>query len=795
MKSQLLLVAVLATTSGVASAQTFERGVAPLLERSCLGCHDGETGTPLDLEGAGFDLSDPDAFRVWEKVFDRVSKGEMPPASEPRPERKHVETALAALKTDLLAASRRRQKEVGRVPARRLTKRELDYTLRDLLGIDGDVTRDLPGEVESESFDTVGARQRISGVHVEGYLQAADEALKRALNLGSNPYRSTENDLDWLDEWHEKPLLDGGSITRRLKYGDGVVLFADVAYLTQFQFRVTMPGVHRIEARVAAYQSKDPLTAKFVVKSPSGEARVAKAVDLEPGQPRVVRVETFLDRGDTPYLTFDVGTMRSGGAPVYRAGGAKHYRGPGLAILSQRVEGPLFPSWPSPGTQALLGELALVEEEGGSYSVTPPADPLGRVAESVRRFAPRAFRRPVSPEELQALLKVAEPAIRDGRGVEDALRLTLRSVLSSPQFLLFDGEPGELDGHALASRLSYFLWKSLPDDELTTLAGEGRLTDSDVLAAQVERMLDDDRSARFVNDFVGQWLRVEHMDATTPDDGLYPEFDELLAEAIPKETELFFGELVDRNLSATLLVDSDFTMLNRRLAEHYGIDGVEGQHFRRVRLPAGSPRGGVLTQAAILKTTANGTTTSPVLRGNFVLANFLGTPPSPPPPDVGSVEPDTRGQTTIRELLRAHRDVETCNQCHRKIDPPGFALESFDPVGGFRTHYRIDGGEQEFGDFTVKLPPRKGGQVDASGVMEDGTPFGDVKEFKALLMAEKEQVARNLVSQLVVYATGGEIQFADREEIERIVKNTSPTDYRVRDLIHEVVQSRLFRHQ
>jgi hypothetical protein len=236
-------------------------------------------------------------------------------------------------------------------------------------------------------------------------------------------------------------------------------------------------------------------------------------------------------------------------------------------------------------------------------------------------------------------------------------------------------------------------------------------------------------------------------------------------------------------------------MLNRRLAEHYRIEGVTGQGFRRVELPADSARGGILTQAAILKTTANGTNTSPVMRGNFVLTNFLGTPPAPPPPDVGSIEPDTRGKTTIREVLEAHREIESCNQCHRLIDPPGFALESFNPIGGYRTNYRISRGEATSAGFTSKLPPKTGLPVDSSGVTVSGQSFADVREFKRILLQQREQVARNVVSQFVVFSTGGKIQFADREVIDSILDETRAAGFRMRDLVHAVVQSRLFRNK
>ncbi len=790
------LIVTACLTSDTAVAQMNE-AVAPLIESSCIDCHDAATETGLNFESVGHDLTEAESFRKWERVFDRVRDGEMPPESEDRPDPKQREAALASLQKNLRSASLTRQRRVGRVPSRRLTKREFGYTLRDLLLIDSDVTLGIPDEVESGSFDTIGANQRISAVHMESYLQAADEALRLAINLGRDPYRSGVNNYSWLEAWHDKPINLGGSITRKLSFGAGIALFRDVDYLTQFHFNVTTPGIHRLTAKVAAYQSKKPVTTKLIVKDPTGGARLVEAVDLEPGEPRTIVVETFLKPGDTPYITFDMEGVEPF-AGIMAAGGSRNFRGRGLAIMSQKVEGPLFGSWPPPSARKLLIGLDIAKSgrsQVGPFMVKPSKDDLDHVTQIVRQFAPRAFRRPVGDDELQPFIDLAKPAIDQRRDLLDVLCIPLRSMLSSPHFLLIDGDAGELDDYALASRLSYFLWKSMPDEKLFELASEGKLSDSKILAEQVDRMLADEKSNRFIRDFLGQWLRLYKVNATTPDDGLYPEYDELLASAIPKEPELFFAELINNNLSLVNLIDSDFTFVNRRLATLYGISEVKGQQFRKVRLPNESPRGGVLTQAAILKTTANGTTTSPVTRGNFVLTNFLGTPPSPPPPNIGSIEPDTRGKTTIREILSSHREIESCNKCHREIDPPGFALESFDPIGGFRTHYRASGGEQTFGGFTRKLPPRKGPSVDSSGVTADGEKFSGIEEFKQHLLSQKEQVARNFISQLVAYSTGGEIQFADRELIEVMLNRTRENNFPVRDIIHEVVQSQLFRNK
>ena len=381
-----------------------------------------------------------------------------------------------------------------------------------------------------------------------------------------------------------------------------------------------------------------------------------------------------------------------------------------------------------------------------------------------------------------------------GRPFLEAVRVPLRAILSAPPFLYHAGAPGDLGDFGLATRLSYFLWRSMPDEKLFDMARDGRLSDSSELAMQVDRMLDDPKTARFVEDFAGQAFRLYELTATSPDPGLYPEFDDRLGQAMAQETELFLATLIAENRGVGRLVDADFTFLNRRLAEHYGVDGVEGQQMRKVTLPADSPRGGLLTQASIHKITANGTTTSPIPRGNFVLANLLGQPAAPPPAAVDIPEPDTRGTTTIREQLDAHRNSLVCASCHRVIDPPGFALESFDPIGGFRTHYRVTGGETMFGEFTVPLPFGEGPPVDASGITPEGSAFSGIEDYKRLLLDQKiDQVARHLASQMLVFATGAEIEFVDRDAVEEIVNQGRTAGHPVRTMVHEVVQSDLFK--
>ena len=456
------------------------------------------------------------------------------------------------------------------------------------------------------------------------------------------------------------------------------------------------------------------------------------------------------------------------------------------------IDGPLFDTWPPASARQLLTGVEF--DEDGEIRLTK--DPYAHIVDIVAAFAPRAFRRPLREGELEAYAGLARPLLDAGRPFLDAARISLRAVLGAPPFLYHAGSPGSLDDFALATRLSYFLWRSMPDAELLDVAAEGGLSDPAVLAEQVDRMLDDPKTGRFVQDFAGQAYRLYELRATAPDPGLYPEYDDGLARAMASETELFLAELIAGDHDAGNLVDADFTFVNRRLAEHYGLAGIEGQRMRKAMLPADSPRGGLLTQASIHKITANGTTTSPIPRGNFVLTNLLGQPAPPPPPGIAGLEPDTRGTTTIREQLDAHRSNPVCANCHRTIDPPGFALESFDPIGGFRTTYRASGGEVDRGDGRmVPAPYTEGLPVDPSGVTPAGDAFAGIREYKELLGREVDQIARHLASNLLTFSTGAEIEFADRDSVERIVEQGRAEGHPVRKMIHRVVQSDLFRNR
>src|SRR5262245_1057589 len=308
-------------------------------------------------------------------------------------------------------------------------------------------------------------------------------------------------------------------------------------------------------------------------------------------------------------------------------------------------------------------------------------------------------------------------------------------------------------------------------------------------------MLKDSRAAAFTQNFAGQWLGLRSIDATAPDPALYPEYDDVLKVAMVKETLLFFDEVLKNDLKLTNFVASDFTMLNGRLARHYDIPGVSGQEFRKVRLPKDSHRGGVLTMAGVMKVTANGTTTSPILRGAWVLDRILGTPPPKPTMDVEAVEPDIRGATTIREQLASHRERSECASCHAKIDPPGFALESFDVIGGWRDYDRSVGKGEPAVVNGRTMRYKKGPAVDPADVLPDGSKFKDVDEFKQLLLKDKDRLARALAEKLLTYATGGPPAKTDRPEIDAVVARIRSKDYGFRSLVHEIVQSKVFQHK
>ena len=790
---------------------------APFFDKHCTECHDSENKKGgLDLAKLPWRPDDRNNFNAWVKLFDRVNKGEMPPAKKHRPSEPELKGFLASLKSPLRDLNLSLQAGEGRTVLRRLNRTEYENTVHDLLGIDTPLKQILPEDTPMHGFDTVAEGLRFSQLQIEKYLEAADTALDAAIVLTKKPehlkQRFSYKDEDGIRKNLDTPMGTptdkfNPKNTHRVMFRETpneVIMFSTADYLVGLRkCRLPADGLYRIRISANAFQSNGQPETILIYTNNYKEKRLLSYCELPPDKPREYEFTTRMASNEHIVINCDTVGRDPKGQNIYNIG-AKDFTGAGIAVQWIEVEGPLGDAWPPPSLAKALGDVPLTEVPGNKKQFRngkqlgfelAPSDLTQAIANGLTAFATRAFRRPLEPDEAKPFIKLATDQQTAGATFEEAMRVGLRAILTAPEFLLLEEHAGKLDDYALASRLSYFLWSSMPDEALLKAAASKELSKPAVLKAETERLLKSPKAQAFTQNFVGQWLDLRKIGATTPDKKLYPEFDQLLQLAMVTETEAFFNEVLDHNLNVANFIQSDFAVLNNRLAEHYEIDGVRGEQFRRVSLPEGSPRGGLLTQASVLKITANGTVTSPVIRGAWVMKHLLGQPPPPPPANVGSIEPDTRGATTIREQLAKHRSVETCATCHSKIDPPGFALESFDVIGGWRTNYR----SQEKGANVKRKYKgqniwqyKEGPAVDASGELPDGRKFEGVADFKKLLLDQQDQVMRALAGNLVTYSTGAGIQFADRDRIDTIVKQTKAEGSGLRTLVHAVVQSPLF---
>ncbi len=696
----------------------------------------------------------------------------------------------------------------GRTVLRRLNRVEYENTVRDLLGIQVDLKDVLPMDGSAGGFDNVGEALHTSSFLMEKYLEAAEKALNLAIANGPQPpYAKKRYSLK--DQHQVKSTTE--SVFRRLD-DDTVVMFSSSAWqaVNLYQFYPPDRGKYRFRISASGFQSSGkPVTYRVDagLMGMAGKTHLVNYYDAPAEKPAVVEFEDFLEARST----IRIHPHGLASAQAVHKIGADKYDGPGLAVQWIEVEGPLHEYWPPESHRRLFGDLP--QKPAPSFNNSKRVevvsnDPEKDAERILRNFARRAFRRSVTDEDVNPYRALVKGRLAQKYSFEQAVRVGLMGIMVAPDFLFLREKAGKLDDFALASRLSYFLWSTMPDDELLALAEKGQLGQPPTIRSQVERMLNDPKAGAFTENFVGQWLGLRDIDATMPSHILYPEYDDLLRASMVKETYLFFDELLKNDLSLTNFVHSDFAMLNGRLARHYSI-AVENTSelsktsevssplyaFRKVPLPKDSHRGGVLTMASVLKVTANGTYTSPILRGAWVLDRILGTPPPRPPEGVAAIEPDIRGATTIRQQLAKHRQVESCAACHAKIDPPGFALESFDVIGGWRDYYRTSGNGKEVKIDGRRMPYLQGPKVDPADTLSDGRKFRDIDEFKKLLLENKDQLARALATRLVTYATGAAQKRSDRPAIEAIVARVREQDYGLRTLVQEVVQSKLFQQK
>lgn len=711
--------------------------------------------------------------RRWVYLLDRVTVGEMPPKSAARPSAASKSEFLSTLGNSLTRADLASREVI----LRRLNRNEYENTVRDLFGIYVDVKRLLPDDSTEQGFDTTASALSLSAEQMVLYVEAADLVLDQVFGPSRKPttIKTTANFA----------TSKRGTDSSERKLADGVVLFSGAKFLPMYDTSLPTPGLYRVRMKIRAEQSQEPVVMHVLGGSTGAiAAHTAGFFEATPG--KITTVE-FTDRARERSDCFAIGLV--GGYPWWKVD-EKAYQGAGLFIGDIEIEGPIE-QWPPTSRTELLG------------GVDPASGTLDDIRAILSRKLPQAFRRPTSEADVEPFVALAKQALDEGLPFEAALRRGLKGILCAPELLFLDERAGTDDQHSgdhpLATRLSYFLWSSLPDEQLLSLADRGDLQKPELLRAQVERMLADPKSKRFVESFTGQWLRLYDLDFTVPDGALYPEYGQLLRQSMLDETHAFFREVLDRDQSVNDFIDSDFVMVNKPLADFYGIDGVKGLEVRRVTLPDDSLRGGVLTQASVLKVSADGTRTSPVLRGAWILKHLYGTPSPPPPPTIEAIEPDIRGATTIREQLARHREHESCNRCHRKIDPPGFALESFDVIGAQRDWYRTRGSGKYVRRPRHPQAPnhfvqyRQGPDVDASGAMPDGRKFSDIRDYKRLLLEDEAALPRSLARSLLTYSLGRQLSFSDRPEVERIVASVKAKDYGLRSLIREIVQSDTFR--
>ncbi|MEX2212617.1 MAG: DUF1592 domain-containing protein [Phycisphaeraceae bacterium] len=832
--------------------------VNAFLSNQCLDCHDSATKKGgLDLETLSRDLSAKGAIDKWILIHDRVESGEMPPVKRERPAKKEVDAFLTALRPPLIAADRASKEAQGRTAWRRLNRFEYENALRDLLHAPWlQVSPMLPEDGEAHRFNKVSEALDVSHVQMARYLAAAEYAMEQILEAhDAGPKKSIVRYYAWeqsafyrrvnFNEFNRsaeratfpmrgyeaaadvltgKTKLTDAPAEAKLRQEQAMGVVASTYEPLEIKFNgFEAPSPGRYKLRISAYSFwSHPVNEKQYWKPDRGNLSKGRRdepvvlyaetpprllrrlgdFDVTP-EPETREIETYLLTGET--IRPDPQRLFRSRPPNWHNPLAEKDGMPGVAFRWLEVEGPLHDAWPTKGYTLLFGDLPRrpVEGKAGRMEVVS-AEPKKDAKRLLEAFMAAAYRRPMAPEESQRIVKLINALLDDGSPFEEAMLCGYAAVLCSPGFVYLQEKPGELDDHALASRLSFLLWNSAPDDELRKLATKGELHAPLALREQTQRLLNDERSSRFTNAFLDYWLDLRHINATSPDATLYPDYylDDLLVESSVEETRAFFNELLRKDLPVRHLVSSDFAFVNERLAQHYELPAVKGVALQRVMLPKESPRGGLLTQASVLKVTANGTTTSPVVRGAWVMERILGKKPPPPPASVPAVEPDTRGATTIREQLDKHRELESCNACHAKIDPAGFALESFDVVGGWREQYRATAGGKRATGFGKNGQPfefHTAQPIDASGILPGtggtggGGAFKDIRELKALLLADERQLARNLVRQFTVYATGSAVTFADRAEVERILDRAADKEYGVRSLLHELIQSELFR--
>jgi mono/diheme cytochrome c family protein len=806
----------------VEAPDEFNKAVQPFFSTNCYICHNsGLKSGGLDLEMYKTPASITHDRKGWEKVLQKLRTGEMPPGEMPRPDKAQLETVIRWIESEFKRSETLEKPDPGRVTARRLNRAEYNNSVRDLLGVDLRPADDFPQDDSGYGFDNIGDVLSLSPVLMEKYLAAAERVARTAL-FGPELLKPTIA--------RRRP--SGQRIVRTttplLNYDLTGLSLPNSIHLThrfpvdgEYNFRVFLGG-----ARPAG---SEPLQLSLWV-----DGQQVKVIDFDPD-----RVASFAsDRQEFGGMAQDFRTKIAAGehwvaVSILRLyeGLPADYNGPNPS-KRPKPRPPEFkppPNLPPARIEELRKEFEARRAEtvpandarisalevGGPYNQVKGPSPASLkliykcghldgnhnpscARKIVADLARRAYRRPVTRQEINQLLSLIALARRQGDSLEEGIVLAIEAMVVSPNFLFriekdlpvagakqadakqADAKQADakqahpISEHELASRLSYFLWSSMPDDELLGCADRGVLRQPDVLARQVARMLKDGRSRSLVENFCGQWLELRKLESVKPDRERFPDFDEYLLMSMRRESELFLDHIVRQDQSILNFIDANYTFLNERLARFYKIPGVSGPEFRKVDL-TGTERGGVLTQASVLTVSSYATRTSPVLRGKWILENFLNAPPPPPPPDVPNLDEAGIGQSaSLREQLEQHRKSTTCAACHARMDPLGFGLENFDATGAWRTR---DG----------KFP------IDSSGTLPDGRSFRGPQELKAILKADRLAFAEGMTEKLLTYALGRGLESYDRPTVRQIASRLSAEDYRFSTLVMEIVKSLPFQ--
>ena len=794
------------------------------LKTHCIKCHGHEKQkAKRRFDQLPSNITKLEELEVWQEILDQLNLRDMPPKEEKQPPKPELLSAIRNITGSITEAHHRLADKGHNTALRRINSWEYRHTIGDLFDLNVSAwnpTEDFPPEAKIDGFDNNRDGLVTSGLLLNHYLNTATEAIKRSTRFEPKPeikayaqkspfyFNGKEaNKLPKLfkvDRFRfipETPYTDlygrhyrGGHIGFRPLVNQGV------AHSGFYKIRVraaALDRTHDYGKTIDDFRNGDPLIMEISAVDRRGSVtstgnvsseRSLAMVELINEKPRWFEWDVYMEKGYEPEVRFRNGTsatkrmirllindadkhsefkpfaeLQAAGENGYAKshGVLKAYRGPKLRIWEIQISGPFVNNWPPKGHKIMYGALK-------------PKD-LNRknIRECLSTFAQKAFRRPLWQGELNPIESMVNKKLGEGLAPLQALQLGFQTILCSTPFLYLDENKGQLNDYALASRLSYFLWSSAPDNELLILAKKNKLSRSVVLRDQVKRMLRNPKSNRFINNFIRIWLSLDNLGEMPPSKDFKVYYRDNLEVAMRSETQNFFRHILDHNLSTQEFLNADYSFLNRELALHYGIEGIEGNHLRRVSLK-GTTRGGLLGHASFLTASANGVDTSPVVRGIYVLEKLLNYTPPPPPDDVPDIEPDIRGAETIREQLARHREISTCAECHRKIDPFGFALENFDAIGHWRNKYS------------------KNMSIDASGELPSGDSFSTVIEFRKHILKREDQFTRSLTEKLITYSIGRKLDPTDRPTVDRILLEMKQRKKGLADLIEEVVLSEVF---